>query len=165
MELGLGIARAFAESGMKVVVGYRTKEHLDDAMGYLSEWAERVHAANVDVTDRPGMERAGQEVLEAFGKVHVLVNNAGVSPVGPISAAGYDDWDWVMGVNVGGVFNGVHAFLPLIERHGEGGHIVSTSSIAGLIISNGCTARPSARLLRLWKRYEGNWLGAMSVPR
>jgi NAD(P)-dependent dehydrogenase (short-subunit alcohol dehydrogenase family) len=132
--VGLGIARAFTDAGMKVVISYRTNSHLEEAMKYLESAKDRVHAINVDVTDRPGMERAAAETVQVFGKVHVLVNNAGVTLSGnaPLSRATYDDWDWLMGVNLTGVFNGVHTFLPLIQAHGEGGQIVTTSSMRGL---------------------------------
>ncbi len=135
--IGLGMARAFAESGMKIVITYRTKRHLDQAMQTLQGAADRVHAINVDVTDRPGMEKAAAETERVFGKIHVLVNNAGVAVFAPLTTASYNDWDWGMGVNVTGVFNGVHAFLPRIQAHGEGGQIVATSSIAGLIVDDG----------------------------
>lgn len=133
--IGLGIARAFADSGMKVAISYRTTEHLDEALKHLESASDRIHAIRVDVTDRPGMERAAKETERAFGKVHVLVNNAGVGTAVSLSDATYDDWDWMMRVNVDGVFNGIHAFLPHIKAHGEGGHIVTTSSIFGLFSS------------------------------
>jgi NAD(P)-dependent dehydrogenase (short-subunit alcohol dehydrogenase family) len=131
--IGLGIARAFTDAGMKAVITYRTQSHLDEAMTYLKGAGERVHAINLDVTDRAAMERAAAETVKVFGKVHVLVNNAGVAVFGPLGTATYDDWDWGMGVNVTGVFNGVRCFLPRIKSHGEGGQVVSTSSLAGLL--------------------------------
>jgi NAD(P)-dependent dehydrogenase (short-subunit alcohol dehydrogenase family) len=132
--VGLGIARAFTDAGMKVVITYRTNSHLDEAMSYLDSAGKRVHAISVDVTDRPGMEKAAAETVQVFGKVHVLVNNAGVSFTGnaPLSRATYDDWDWVMGVNLNSVFNGLRSFLPRIQAHGEGGQVISTSSMRGL---------------------------------
>lgn len=134
--IGLGIARAFADAGMKVVIGYRTKKHFEEAMKYLEKAGDRIHAISVDVTDRPGMEKAAAEAVQIFGKVHVLVNNAGVDLRAPLSSTTYDDWDWVMGVNLNGVFNGMHTFLPRIQAHGEGGQIVTTSSILGLFAGN-----------------------------
>ncbi len=131
--IGLGIARAFTDAGMKVVITYRTKAHLDEAMKQLAGVADRVHAIALDVTDRAAMERAAAESERVFGKVHVLVNNAGVAIIGGLSTATYDDWDWGMGVNVNGVFNGVRVFLPRIKAHGEGGHVIATSSLAGVI--------------------------------
>ncbi len=131
--IGLGVARACVDAGMKVVITYRTKSHLDEAMTYLQSAGNRVHAINVDVTDRPGMEKAAAETVQVFEKVHLLVNNAGVGVFGGLSTATYDDWDWGMGINVNGVFNGVRSFLPRIKAHGEGGQIVATSSLAGLL--------------------------------
>src|SRR5580658_845387 len=131
--IGLGIARAFTAAGMKVVITYRTRAHLDEAMQLLQGAADRVHAISLDVTDRAGMEKAAAETVEVFGKVHVLVNNAGVAVIGGLSRATYEDWDWAMGVNAGGVFNGVRCFLPRIQAQGEGGQIVSVSSLAGLL--------------------------------
>lgn len=130
--IGLGIARAFADAGMKVVIGYRTEKHLEEAMKHLGMAGDRVHAINVDVTNRPAMEKASEETVRVFGKVHVLVNNAGIVQHAPLSSTTYDDWDWQMGVNLDGVFNGVRVFLPHIRAHGEGGQIITTSSILGL---------------------------------
>jgi NAD(P)-dependent dehydrogenase (short-subunit alcohol dehydrogenase family) len=135
--IGLGIAHAFAEAGMKVVIGYRTKPHLDEAMQSLHAVSDQIHAISVDVTDRAGMERAAAETISTFGKVHVLVNNAGVAAMAPLDKTTYDDWDWVMSVNVTGIFNGVRAFLPHIQAHGEGGQIVSASSTGGLYCVGG----------------------------
>lgn len=131
--IGLGIARAFTDAGMKVVITYRTRAHLDEAMKLLAGAADRVHAVSLDVTDRAGMEKAAAETVQVFGKVHVLVNNAGVAVIGGLSRASYEDWDWAMSVNAGGVFNGVRAFLPRIQAQGEGGQVVSVSSLAGLL--------------------------------
>jgi NAD(P)-dependent dehydrogenase (short-subunit alcohol dehydrogenase family) len=131
--IGLGIARAFIDAGMKVAITYRTQSHLDEAMKYLQSAGNRVHAINLDVTDRPAMEKAAAETIKVFQKVHVVVNNAGVGVIGGLSTATYDDFDWGMSVNVAGVFNGIHAFLPRIREHGEGGQIIATSSLAGLL--------------------------------
>lgn len=135
--IGLGIARAFADAGMKIVIGYRTLKHLEYAMTYLKDAGRRVHAIDINVTDRSGMERAAKETVEVFGKVHVLVNNAGIAHPARLRNTTYDDWDWTMAVNLNGVFNGVHAFLPSIEAHGEGGQIVTTSSVLGLFAASG----------------------------
>jgi NAD(P)-dependent dehydrogenase (short-subunit alcohol dehydrogenase family) len=131
--IGLGIARAFTDAGMKVVITYRTRSHLDEAMKLLQGATDRVHAINLDVTDRAAMEKAAVETIQVFGKVHVLVNNAGVAVIGGLSRASYEDWDWAMSVNAGGVFNGVRTFLPRIQAQGEGGQVVSVSSLAGLL--------------------------------
>jgi NAD(P)-dependent dehydrogenase (short-subunit alcohol dehydrogenase family) len=73
------------------------------------------------------------EVVERFGTAHVLVNNAGIGPMGRIADLTLDDWKWMVGVNLWGVIHGIHAFLPILKNNEEGGHIVNTSSMAGLV--------------------------------
>ena len=90
-------------------------------------------ALRVDVTDRDAMARAADETERAFGKVHVVCNNAGVGVTGPMEKMSYADWDWVVGVNLHGVINGVQTFARRIMTHGEGGHFVNTSSLAGQV--------------------------------
>lgn len=133
--IGLGIARAFLGAGMKVAITYRTRAHLDESMKALEHAGDRVCAIPLDVTDREAMDRACAQVRNMFGKVHVLVNNAGVALLLPISCTTFDDWDWCMSVNVDGVFNGIRAFLPHIRAHGEGGHIVATASMLGGLVA------------------------------
>jgi NAD(P)-dependent dehydrogenase (short-subunit alcohol dehydrogenase family) len=135
--IGLGIAEAFAEAGMKVVIGYRSAGHRDAAMETLGRFGDAIHPVEVDVADRASVEAAAAETVRRFGKVHVLVNNAGVAVLKPVAETTYEDWDWIVGINLTGVFNGIHAFLPLIREHGEGGQIVTTSSVMGLFTSRG----------------------------
>lgn len=129
--IGLAIARSLAAAGMKVVVA-------DIEEAALARVEEEFNASNrefltlrVDVTDRQAMADAAAATIERFGKVHVLVNNAGVGVGGKLDEMTYNDWDWVLGVNLDGVVNGLQSFLGLIESHGEGGHIVNTASMAG----------------------------------
>lgn len=135
--IGLGIARASINAGMNVVIAYRSQAHLDDALQVLQQTRDRVLPIKLDVTDRSAMAGAAEETVRAFGKVHVLINNAGVAPLGPLSKATFDDWDWCMNVNVNGVFNGIRAFLPHIQAHNEGGQIVATSSMLGGLLAGG----------------------------
>ncbi|MFC4312967.1 SDR family oxidoreductase [Steroidobacter flavus] len=130
--IGLGIARALFEAGMKVVLSYRTKEHLEEAMKHFGTDRERVHAVELDVTNPASVEAAVSDAIRVFGKVHLLVNNAGVYAMGPLSEATRSDLDWMMSVNLGGVFNCVEAFLPHLRAHGEGAQIVTTASMWGL---------------------------------
>jgi NAD(P)-dependent dehydrogenase (short-subunit alcohol dehydrogenase family) len=129
--IGLGMARAFARAGMKVVIADIRRDHLDAALDSFTG-EDKVHAIQLDVTDRAAMTRAADETERVFGSVHVLCNNAGIGLAGPLKLATYNDWDWVMSVNVGGVINGVQTFLPRMLAHGEGGHIVNTSSMSGI---------------------------------
>jgi len=135
--IGLGMAKVFTAAGMKVVIADVRQDHLDAAMSHLKSAGTNVHPIALDVTDREAMERAANETVRVFGKVHLLCNNAGVSLFGPMEQATYEDWDWVMGVNVDGVINGLQSFVPRIRAHGEGGHVVNTASMAGLIVGPG----------------------------
>src|SRR5438270_8435530 len=133
--IGLGIVRAFLESGMRVVIADLRQDHIDAALARLNRWvaSKQVHAIRLDVTDREAMGAAADETERVFGKVHVLVNNAGVGIQGPFKGITYADWDFGLGVNLGGVVNGLQTFLPRIRAHGEGGHIVNTASLAALV--------------------------------
>ena len=131
--IGLGIAKAFARAGMKIVIADINPAHLDTAIVELSALSRDFHAIRLDVTDRKAMAEAAVETERFFGKVHVLVNNAGIGIGGPLKQAKYDDWDWGLDVNLGGVVNGIQEFLPRILAHGEGGHIVNTASMAGIL--------------------------------
>lgn len=131
--IGLGLARAFSDAGMKVIFTYLKSEHRDAALAQFKPGNAGVHAIRVDVTDRPGMEQAAAESARVFGKVHLLCANAGVGPPALVSNASYQDWDWTMAVNVDGVFNTVKAFLPGMLSHGEGAHVMATSSSGGII--------------------------------
>jgi len=135
--IGLGMARVFSAAGMKVVIADVRPDHLDEALKQLHAVGREAHAIRLDVSDRGAVERAAEETVRVFGKVHLVCNNAGVSIFGPMDQATYEDWDWMMNVNFNGVVNGVMSFVPKIKAHGEGGHIVNTSSMAGIIVGPG----------------------------
>ena len=130
--IGYGIVRTFLKAGMKVAVLDWSQANLDEVKAEL-KGANNVHFLKVDVTDRAAMAAAADDVERVFGKVHVVCNNAGVASGQPTDEADYAEWDRVLAVNLGGVINGVKSFTPKIKAHGEGGHIVNTSSMAGLI--------------------------------
>jgi NAD(P)-dependent dehydrogenase (short-subunit alcohol dehydrogenase family) len=130
--IGLGIAKALLGAGMNVVIADIRDDHLAAAIDELAG-GDKVLALKLDVTDRTAFSAAADAAEARFSKIHLLVNNAGVAVVGPTELAAYGDWDWVMGVNVGGVINGVTTMLPRILSHGEGGHIVNTSSMSGMV--------------------------------
>ncbi len=133
--IGLGIAGAFVEAGMKVVLADLRQDHIDEAMAAFRKRGQlaSVHAIRLDVTDRAAMAAAANETERVLGKLHVLVNNAGVGIQGPFKGITYEDWDFGLAVNLGGVINGIQTFLPKIRAHGEGGHIVNTASLAALV--------------------------------
>ena len=142
--IGLGIAKALRGAGMNVVIADIRQDHLDAAVAEL-DGGDHVLAVRLDVTDRANFAAAADSAEEEFGKIHLLVNNAGVAVVGPTELATFADWDWVMGVNLGGVINGVTTILPRILKHGEGGHIVNTSSMSGMVPVGGTTIYSTAK--------------------
>jgi NAD(P)-dependent dehydrogenase (short-subunit alcohol dehydrogenase family) len=133
--LGLGMARAFVDAGMRVVLADLRPEAIATALEHFADARDRVHGLRLDVTDRAAMAAAADESERVFGKVHLLCNNAGVGIMGPIQSATYDDWDWMLGVMLGGTVNGVQTFLPRMLKHGEGGHVLNTASFSGVFVS------------------------------
>ncbi len=133
--IGLGIVKALVGAGARAMIADLRQDHLDEALAHFRGrgLGDRVQGIRLDVTDRAAMANAAAEAEKRLGKVHVLVNNAGVGIEGPLRNATYDDWDFGLGVNLGGVVNGIQTFVPRIRAHGEGGHIVNTASLAGLV--------------------------------
>jgi NADP-dependent 3-hydroxy acid dehydrogenase YdfG len=129
--LGLAMANSFSAAGMKVAIADIEESALHAAAESFSNTNAEVITMQVDVTDRDAMADARQRTLDAFGKVHVVCNNAGVALNGNIADMTYQDWDWVMKVNLDGVINGIVTFIDDVKSHNEGGHFVNTASIAG----------------------------------
>lgn len=130
--IGLGISKALLKRGANVVVADIRDDHLQQAEKELGN-SDQVFTVKLDVTDRDAYTKAADAAEERFGKIHILVNNAGVAVVGPVELATYSDWDWTLNVNLGGAINGIATLLPRILAHGEGGHIVNTASMSGLM--------------------------------
>ena len=129
--LGLGLAKVFSEAGCKIVIADIRQDHLDEAMENFRNKDVTVHPLKLDITDREAYAHAADEVEEIFsGPPELLFNNAGVNTFGPLEASTYEDWDWLMGVNLFGVVNGMQTFVPRMIKAGKGGHIVTTSSLA-----------------------------------
>ena len=131
--IGLGIATAFAQAGAKVMLCDIEEEALSAALEQLRLTNVDVDGVKADVSVKAELAAAAQATTARYGKVHILVNNAGVGGGGPYGAWTEAAWNWTMGVNLMATIWGIEIFGPLIEQHGEGGHIVSTASIAGLI--------------------------------
>jgi NAD(P)-dependent dehydrogenase (short-subunit alcohol dehydrogenase family) len=130
--IGLGLVRVLAQEGMHVAFTYRRADHLETALAELGGDASRVHPLRLDVTDRAAFARAADETERVLGPVQLLVNNAGVGVHGLMEHASYEDWDWVIGVNVGGVINGIVTFLPRMIAADREAHIVNVSSMGGI---------------------------------
>lgn len=128
--IGLGLARAFAGRGMKIVLADVQRDALDTAVAELEGLGAEVLAVITDVSKEADVQALAAATVERFGAVHVVCNNAGVAATGDPWMGPLASWEWVMGVNFWGVVHGVRAFLPHLVG---GGHIVNTSSMAGLI--------------------------------
>ena len=131
--IGLGIATAFAQAGAKVMLCDVEEAALSAALAQLRLTNVDVDGVKADVSLKAELAAAAEATTARYGKVHILVNNAGVSGGGPYGTWTEASWNWTLGVNLMATIWGIEIFGPLIERHGEGGHIVSTASIAGLI--------------------------------
>ena len=134
--IGLGIAKVLMARGAQVVLADLRQDHIDDA---LAEFAgggrsNAVSALQLDVTNRAAYREAAAKMQDEFGGVDILVNNAGVGLEGPVLEATYADYDFGIGVNLGGVINGYVEFVPQMVAHGRGGHIVSTASLAAEVV-------------------------------
>lgn len=130
--IGLAMAREFLDAGAKVIIADIRAEKLAEAVRSLNA-GDRVKTIRLDVTDRKACAAAAAEA----GAVDILCANAGIFFGGPTQDATYDDWDFCLGVNLGGVVNTVESFMPGMIARGKGGHIVLTSSINGLFASGG----------------------------
>lgn len=136
--IGLGMARMFAKAGMNVALCDVRADALGNALKEVEEFGRRAIGLEVDVANADQMETAAARVEAELGRIDIACNNAGIAiyprPVAEFTQA---DWEWILGVNLHGVINGVRAFLPRIQKHGEGGHIVNTASIGGFQVQKG----------------------------
>ena len=132
-----GFGRAFAEKGaslgMKLVLADVNPEALLQTVDALRAGGAEAIGVPTDVSDAAQVEALAQAALDAFGKVHLLFNNAGVGSGGFLWESSANDWAWVFNVNVMGVAHGVRAFTPIMLRQNEPAHIVNTASVAGLL--------------------------------
>ena len=132
-----GFGRAFAEKGaalgMKLVLADVDAKALAQTVDALSATGADAIGVPTDVSDASQVEALALAALDAFGKVHLLFNNAGVGAGGFLWESSANDWAWVFNVNVMGVAHGVRVFTPIMLRQNEPAHIVNTASVAGLL--------------------------------
>jgi NADP-dependent 3-hydroxy acid dehydrogenase YdfG len=131
--IGLGIARAASNAGMKVVIGYRNEERLKAALPLFAKDNAGVFSVKHDVTDREGWKSMLQQVKDKYGKLHLVVNNAGIKTLRQAHQAKFEEWDNAVAVNFTAIYNSVLVCLPHMIEHGEGGHFVTTASMGGLL--------------------------------
>jgi NAD(P)-dependent dehydrogenase (short-subunit alcohol dehydrogenase family) len=131
--IGLGIARAASNAGMKVCIGYRNEERLKAALPLFKPDNAGVFPIKHDVTDRNGWAQVLEQIKNKYGRLHLVVNNAGSKLRAKVSNAKADEWDNAVAVNYTATYNSVAVCLPHMLEHGEGSHIVVTSSMSGLL--------------------------------
>jgi len=131
--IGLAMAKSFSARGANVMLADIEEGPLNAAVELLSKSNAKVDGVVLDVSDRDAMRAAAQKTIDTFGKVHIVCNNAGVGAGGPMEEVTPSDWEWSIDVNLKGVVWGIEAFVPLIKQHGEGGHVVNTASMAGVV--------------------------------
>jgi NAD(P)-dependent dehydrogenase (short-subunit alcohol dehydrogenase family) len=144
--LGLGLAKVFSEAGCKVAIADIRQDHLDEALKTLRGKSVAVHGIKLDITDRKAYAAAADEVEKVFGgPPQLLFNNAGVNTFGPTEKSTYEDWDWLLGVLLGGVVNGMQTFVPRMIASKRPGYIVNTSSLGGFAGSDGAAIYSAAK--------------------
>src|SRR5258708_22088116 len=135
--IGLGIATALAQAGAKVMLWDIEEVAVKSALEGLRRTNVDVDSVKADISLKSELQAAADATIARYGKVHILVNNAGVGGGGGYGQWTDASWNWTLGVNLMAVIWGIEIFGPLIEKHGEGGQIVSTASIAGLVSGGG----------------------------
>lgn len=130
--IGYYIGRALAAQGMQVMLADIDTGMLDQAVATLQEQGFDVQGVECDVAIKADMAAAAEKTIAAFGKVHMLISNAGVAVTKSQQNISDENWRWVIDVNLMGVVYGAQVFAPLMKAHGEGGHIMNVASIAGI---------------------------------
>lgn len=161
--IGEATARELAAAGAKLMLGARRTDRLERL---AAELGENVAWARLDVTDRQGFAAFVADAQAHFGRVDVLVNNAGVMPLSPLSALLVDQWDWMIDVNLRGVLNGIAAVLPGFQAQGSG-HVVNVASTAAYRVFPGaavyCGTKYAVRAITDGLRMEHTDLRATTI--
>ncbi len=128
--MGEAAARYLASQGAKVVLGARRIERRQSLAGELNSHGGRALAVKTDVTDRNQVQRLVDEAVQTYGRVDVIINNAGLMPHSPLERLKVDDWNRMIDVNIKGVLYGIAAVIPYMKEQ-KSGHIINVSSVAG----------------------------------
>jgi NAD(P)-dependent dehydrogenase (short-subunit alcohol dehydrogenase family) len=138
--IGFATARELGTRGVRVVVADIEASALEAAVAALRSEGVEAHGVRCDVTQLDDVARLADEAFALLDTVHIVFNNAGVALSGPVAALTHDDWQWVIDVDLWGPIHGVEVFLPRLLEQGEGGHVLFTSSFAGLVPNVGLGA-------------------------
>ncbi len=131
--IGEATARILAAQGARVLLGARRTDRLARLVAQINAEGGSAAARALDVTRRDDVQAFADHAREAFGRIDVIVNNAGVMPLSPLAALKVDEWDRMIDVNIRGVLHGIAAVLPAMQAQGNG-HVVNVSSIGGLYV-------------------------------
>jgi len=135
--IGRALALALAREGARIVVADVDETDAGETVRLAAAAGAEALAVRTDVADRRQVEALADRVYDRYGAAHLLFNNAGVVVHGGLESATWEDWQWLIGVNLWGVVHGLLAFVPRMVAGGQGGHVVNTASMAGLIASQG----------------------------
>jgi NAD(P)-dependent dehydrogenase (short-subunit alcohol dehydrogenase family) len=135
--IGLATGKLLAASGMKLVLADVEPRALDDAVAELTRTGATAEGIVCDVGNLADVERTAETAFRRMGAVHILFNNAGVAVGGPIVEMKHADWEWILRVDLWGPIHGVEVFLPRMIAQRQGGHVLFTSSFAGLVPNEG----------------------------
>jgi len=131
--IGEATARALAGAGATVVLGARRTDRLEELAGELNAGGKAIYRS-LDVTSRDSVQSFADAAVREFGRIDVIINNAGIMPLSPMASLRVDEWDLMIDVNIKGVLHGIAAVLPVMNRQGSG-QIINISSIGGLAVS------------------------------
>jgi NADP-dependent 3-hydroxy acid dehydrogenase YdfG len=156
--LGESTGRHLAKLGATVVLGARREDRLDSIVKSIHADGGKALAVSVDVTVRPHVEALVQRAIDTYGKIDVLVNNAGIMPIAPLSLLKVDEWDRMIDLNIKGVLYGIAAALPHMKKQ-KSGHIINTASVFGIkVFAPGgtvyCATKAAVRTLTEGLRME-----------
>ncbi|GAA3275869.1 hypothetical protein GCM10020258_55440 [Sphingomonas yabuuchiae] len=134
--IGAETARLLAERGAKVAIAARRKDKLDEVVAQIAENGGTARAYALDVTDKSAVQTVVAAIVADFGRLDVLINNAGLMPIRPMAEVNTDEWDQMIDVNLKGTLYGIAAALPGFLEQGSG-HIINLSSVAGIKVRPG----------------------------
>ncbi len=138
--IGLATARAFAREGMRIVLADRNADGLEPARAEVEKLGAQVLTVPTDVGELAQVRALAERTESEFGAIHVIFNNAGVALEGRMHEHSHEEWEWIVRVNLWGVIHGVEVFVPRLIAQGQGGHVISTASFAGLVPNYGLGA-------------------------
>lgn len=131
--IGAGLVRALGGVGAKLMIGARRTERLEELKAEVEAGGGTVAVRALDVTVRQDVEDFARAAVDAYGRIDVIVNNAGVMPLSPMNSLKVEEWDRMIDVNIRGVLHGIAAVLPVMNAQGFG-HVINVSSVGGLYV-------------------------------